>query len=213
MYFIPEDLIKLGVALLVGGLIGAERERHKKAVGLRTLILISMGSAIFTILSIRIGSKFGWEVSRIAANIVSGIGFLGAGVILEERGRVTGLTTAATTWLVAALGMAAGAGEYVLSGLAAVLAVIVLYPLAKFEELLEINTEERIYEITTDISWEKFKALKTNFKEHGMVINRYKQEKREKDMVCTFEVMGTTKKHDKLVQKLLTDKDIKELWF
>jgi putative Mg2+ transporter-C (MgtC) family protein len=213
MYFIPEDLIKLGVALLVGGLIGAERERHKKAVGLRTLILISMGSAIFTIMSIRVGAIFGGDHARIAANIVSGIGFLGAGVILEERGRVVGLTTAATTWLVAALGMAAGAGEYILSGVAAVLAVLVLYPLARFEELLEISTEERIYEITSEISWEKFKELKAIFKEHGMIIHRYKQEKREKDMVCTFEVMGTTKKHDKLVQKLLADKDIKELWF
>ncbi|MBM3137383.1 MAG: MgtC/SapB family protein [Chloroflexi bacterium] len=213
MYFIPEDLIKLGVALLVGALIGAERERHRKAVGLRTLILISMGSAIFTILSIRIGSKFGWEVTRIASNIVVGIGFLGAGVILEERGRVTGLTTAATTWLVAALGMAAGAGEYVLAGIATVITILVLYPLAKIEEFLEINTEERVYEITTGISWEKFKELKSIFKDHEMVIYRNKQEKREKDMVCTFEVMGPTKKHDKLVQKLLSDKDIKELWF
>jgi len=213
MYFIPEDLIKLGVALLVGALIGAERERHRKAVGLRTLILISMGSAIFTILSIRIGSKFGWEVTRIASNIVVGIGFLGAGVILEERGRVTGLTTAATTWLVAALGMAAGAGEYVLAGIASVITILVLYPMAKIEEYLEISTEERFYEITTNISWEKFKDLKAIFKDHDMSIIRYKQEKRDKDMVCTFEVMGTTKKHDKLVQKLLTDKDIKELWF
>lgn len=213
MYFIPEDLIKLGVALLVGALIGAERERHRKAVGLRTLILISMGSAIFTILSIRIGSKFGWEVTRIASNIVVGIGFLGAGVILEERGRVTGLTTAATTWLVAALGMAAGAGEYVLAGIASVITILVLYPMAKIEEYLEISTEERFYEITTNISWEKFKDLKAIFKDHDMSIIRYKQEKRDKDMVCTFEVMGTTKKHDKLVQKLLSDKDIKELWF
>lgn len=213
MYFIPEDLIKLGVALLVGGLIGAERERHKKAVGLRTLILISMGSAIFTIMSIRVGAVFGGDHARIAANIVSGIGFLGAGVILEERGRVTGLTTAATTWLVAALGMAAGAGEYVLAGIATVITILVLYPMAKIEEFLEINTEERFYVITTDISWEKFKELKAIFKDNGMVINRYKQEKREKDMVCTFEVMGTTKKHDKIVQKLLSDKGIKELWF
>lgn len=213
MYFIPEDLIKLGVALLVGGIIGAERERHKKAVGLRTLILISMGSAIFTIMSIRVGAVFGGDHARIAANIVSGIGFLGAGVILEERGRVTGLTTAATTWLVAALGMAAGAGEYVLAGIATVITILVLYPMAKIEEFLEINTEERFYVITTDISWEKFKELKAIFKDNGMVINRYKQEKREKDMVCTFEVMGTTKKHDKIVQKLLSDKGIKELWF
>jgi putative Mg2+ transporter-C (MgtC) family protein len=213
MYFIPEDLIKLGVALLVGALVGAERERHRKVAGLRTLILIALGSAIFTIISIRLGAIYGSDHSRIAANIVSGIGFLGAGVILEERGRVTGLTTAATTWLVAALGMAAGAGEFVLSGVAAVLAVIILYPLSKVEEFLEINTEARIYEITTAINWEKFKELKSVFKDQGMIIERYKQVKREKDMVCTFEVMGTIKKHDKIVQKLLSDKDIKALWY
>lgn len=210
---ITEDLIKLGVALVVGGIIGAERERHKKAVGLRTLILISMGSALFTILSTRIAGPYGSDVARIAASIVSGIGFLGAGVILEERGRVTGLTTAATTWLVAALGMAAGAGEYLLSAVAAVLAVLVLYPMSKIEEFLEINTEERIYEITAEISWDKFKELKSIFKDHNMVINRYKQEKHDNNMVCTFEVMGTTKKHDKVVQKLLSDKEIKEVWF
>jgi len=213
MYLIPEDLIKLGVALLVGGIIGAERERHKKAVGLRTLILISVGSALFTIISIRLGTSVGGDTTRIAANIVSGIGFLGAGVILEERGRVTGLTTAATTWLVAALGMASGAGEYVLAGISAVLAVLVLIPLTKLENLLEIATEERTYEITAELSWERFKQIKGIFKDHDMKINRYKQEKRGKDMVCTFEVMGTTKKHDKIVQKLLTDKEIKEVWF
>ena len=213
MEFVPEDFLKLGVALLVGGIIGAEREHHKKAVGLRTLILISVGSALFTIMSQRIGSASGGDGSRIAANIVSGIGFLGAGVILEERGRVTGLTTAATTWLVAALGMAAGAGEYLLSGIAAALAFIVLLPLTKLESILEISTEERLYQITTEINWDKYKQLKNNFKEQGMTINHTKQEKREKDMVCTFEVMGTGKKHDKIVQKLMNDKEIKEVLF
>jgi putative Mg2+ transporter-C (MgtC) family protein len=209
----PEDFIKLGVALLVGGIIGAEREHHKKAVGLRTLILISVGSALFTIMSQRIGAASGGDGSRIAANIVSGIGFLGAGVILEERGRVTGLTTAATTWLVAALGMAAGAGEYLLSGVAAALAFIVLLPLTKLENVLEVSTEERVYQITAEINWEKYKQLKSIFKEQGMTIYRTKQEKREKDMVCTFEVLGTGKKHDKIVQKLMNDKEIKEVWF
>jgi len=210
---ILHDLIKIGVALLVGGIIGAERERHKKAVGLRTLILISVGSAIFTILSIRIGTKFGGEPPRIAASIVSGIGFLGAGVILEERGRIKGLTTAATTWLVAALGMAAGAGEYVLAGISTLVAVLVLMPLSRIEDFLEISNEQRTYEITTDVSWDKYKQLRDMFREHKMVINRYKQEKREKEMVVTFEVMGTMKKHDKIVQKLLSDKEIKEVWF
>jgi putative Mg2+ transporter-C (MgtC) family protein len=213
MYFIPEDLLKLGVALLVGGIIGAEREHHKKAVGLRTLILISVGSALFTILSQRIGALTNSDGARIASNIVVGIGFLGAGVILEERGRVIGLTTAATTWLVAGLGMAAGAGEYILSGITAILAFIVLLPLTKLESMLEISTEERTYQITTEINWEKYKKLKLIFKDQKMIVYRTKQEKREKDLVCTFEVLGTGKQHDKVVQKLIGDKEIKEVLF
>lgn len=213
MVFNPEDLYRLAMALLVGGIIGAERERHKKAVGLRTLILISMGSALFTILSFRIGLYSSSEPARIAASIVSGIGFLGAGVILEERGRVTGLTTAATIWLTAALGMAAGAGEYILSAGATLLALIVLILFTRFEEYLEISSETRTYQITTKISWDKYKELKSLFKENKLLIQNYKQEKKEDEMLCTFEVYGTTKRHDKLVQKLLADKQIKEVWF
>ena len=214
MYIDPNDLLKLGVALVVGGIVGAERERHKKAVGLRTLILISMGSALFTIISLKLGkNNFGTDSSRIASTIVSGIGFLGAGVILEDRGRVTGLTTAATIWLVAALGMAAGAGEYLLSGAATILAIVVLMPLSRIEEFLEIANEHRTYEITAPVNWEKFKDLKDLFKEHKIIVQNYKQERRGSDMVCTFEVLGPIKKHDKVVQKLLSDKEIKEVWF
>lgn len=208
-----EDLLKLLAALILGGIVGAERERHKKAVGLRTLILISVGSALFTILSIRIVGPSGQDPGRIAANVVSGIGFLGAGVILEERGRVVGLTTAATIWVAAAMGMAAGAGEYYLAGIAALLVMIVLMLFTRLEDYLEISSEERTYEITTEISWDKYKELKSLFKDHNLNINSIKQEKKGEDMVCTFEVYGTTKKHDKVVQKLLSDKEIKEVWF
>lgn len=214
MVFNPDDFYRLAVALLVGSIIGAERERLKKAVGLRTLILISLGSALFTILSYRIGIyNNSNEPGRIAANIVSGIGFLGAGVILEERGRVTGLTTASTIWLTAALGMAAGAGEYILSIGAALMSIIVLLLFTRFEEYLEISSETRTYQITTKVSWDKYKELKSLFKEYHLPIQNYKQEKHEDDMVCTFEVYGSAKRHDKLVQKLLGDKQIKELWF
>jgi len=213
MEFYMKDLVKLGVAMLVGGIIGAEREHYKKAVGLRTLILISVGSALFTILSIRLGAAYDKEPTRIAANVVSGIGFLGAGVILEEHGRVTGLTTAATIWLAAALGMAAGAGEYLLAGITAIVAMVVLLLFTRIENLLEVSTEERTYEISTKVSWEKYKGLKGLFKDHGLAIDYYKQEKREKDMLCTFVVIGATKKHDKVVQKLLSDPEIKEVWF
>lgn len=210
---ILDDLIKLLVALVLGGIVGAERERHKKAVGLRTLILISVGSALFTIISTHMVGPDGENPGRIAANIVSGIGFLGAGVILEERGRVVGLTTAATIWIAAALGMAAGAGEYVLASMTAAVVIIVLLLFTRLEDFLEISSEDRTYEITTKISWDKYKELKSLFKEHNLTINSYKQEKKGTYMVCTFEVMGPTKKHDKVVQKLLSDKDIKEVWF
>ena len=92
MEFQYQDLIKLCVSLLLGGIIGAERERYKKDAGLRTTILISIGSTLFTILSERVGGGAGinFDTSRIAANVVSGIGFLGAGVILQEHGRVKG---------------------------------------------------------------------------------------------------------------------------
>ncbi len=213
MIFSPEYLIRIIVALVLGGIIGAERERHKKAVGLRTIILISVGSALFTILSIYIVGPDGENPGRIAANIVSGIGFLGAGVILEERGQVVGLTTAATIWVAAAVGMAAGSGQYILAGITVFVVMIVLMLFTRIEDYLEISKEERSYEITAKISWDKFKELKALFKEYNLEINNYKQEKKEGEMVCTFNVSGSTKKHDKVVQKLISDKEIKQVWF
>jgi putative Mg2+ transporter-C (MgtC) family protein len=213
MDFSPEYLIRIIAALILGGIIGAERERHKKAVGLRTLILISVGSALFTILSLQMVGPDGENPGRVAANIVSGIGFLGAGVILEERGQVVGLTTAATIWVAAAVGMAAGAGQYILAGITVFIVMVVLLLFTRIEDYLEISSEERTYEITAKTSWDKFKELKSLFKDYGLLINSYKQEKKGSEMVCTFEVRGPNKKHDKVVQKLISDKDIKEVWF
>jgi putative Mg2+ transporter-C (MgtC) family protein len=208
MRFEIEYVYRLLTALVLGGIIGAERERLKKAVGLRTLILISVGSALFTILSLEMVGPDGSNPGRVAAQVVSGIGFLGAGVILEERGRVVGLTTAATIWIVAA-----GVGEYVLAAGTALIVMIVLLLFTRLEDRLEISSEERTYEITAKISWDKYKEIKNLFKEHGLVINHTKQEKKGDKMVCTFEILGSTKKHDKVVQKLLSDKEILEVWF
>ncbi|NMB62766.1 MAG: MgtC/SapB family protein [Chloroflexi bacterium] len=211
-----DDLIKMGVSLLLGGIIGAERERYKKDAGLRTTILISMGSTLFTILSTRVGLGVSGtlDITRIAASIVSGVGFLGAGVILQEHGRVKGLTTAATIWISAAIGMACGAGEFILGTISSLLTVVVLMGFTKIEDILEISIEERTYEITSRISWEKYKEIKSLFKSHGLVINKSKQEKKAGgDMVLTLEVSGQPKKHDKVVQKILSDKEIKEYWF
>jgi putative Mg2+ transporter-C (MgtC) family protein len=216
MEFQYYDLIKMCVSLLLGGIIGAERERYKKDAGLRTTILISIGSTLFTILSERVGGGAGdnFDTSRIAANIVSGIGFLGAGVILQEHGRVKGLTTAATIWISAAIGMACGAGEFILASITAILTMIVLVAFTKIEDKLEVSIEERTYEITSKISWEKYKEIKNLFKSYGLIITKSKQEKKAGgDMVLTLEVSGPSKKHDKAVQKILSDKEIKEYWF
>ena len=122
-----EIVLRLLLASLLGAIIGFQRERAKKPAGLRTHILISLGSALFTIVSIY-GFPGTADVSRVAAGVVTGIGFIGAGVIFRGmRGEhVVGLTTAASVWVAAAVGLAAGAGMYIVATATTVLALLVL---------------------------------------------------------------------------------------
>ncbi|MFC1555988.1 MgtC/SapB family protein [candidate division KSB1 bacterium] len=131
-----ELIIRLFSAVVVGGLIGFEREIRHKSAGFRTNILICLGSALFTLISIKVTSDYTTTVAdpgRIAAQIVTGIGFLGAGAIMHSRGSVTGLTTAATIWVTAALGMAIGMGYYHVALITAVVAITVLQALVPIE--------------------------------------------------------------------------------
>jgi putative Mg2+ transporter-C (MgtC) family protein len=105
---------RMFLAAALGAVIGLERELRQKEAGLRTNILITMGAALFTIMSIEISGPNG-DAGRIAAQIVTGIGFLGGGAILHTKGSIQGLTTAATIWMNAAIGVAAGAGRYTLA--------------------------------------------------------------------------------------------------
>ena len=104
------EILLVLAAVVSGAIIGSERERHEKPAGLRTLMLVCLGSAIFTMVSYAFTTTTG-DSGRVAAQIVTGIGFLGAGVILHDRGNVSGVTTAATIWATAAVGIAAGAGH------------------------------------------------------------------------------------------------------
>ena len=140
-----ETLLRLVTAVFLGAVVGMERELHGKQAGLRTHTLICLGAALLTVMSIRIPAPYAeayrvGDVSRIASNIATGVGFLGAGVILHTRGHIKGLTTAATIWVVAAIGVAAGAGEYVPALGTAVLVLVVLVPL----RWLERRAESRI---------------------------------------------------------------------
>lgn len=126
----PIDLmLRLLLAAGLGAAIGIERELRHKPAGLRTNILIAVGAALFTTVSIRLGATSGTP-DRIAAQIVTGIGFLGAGALLRGEHSVHGMTTAATIWINAAVGMAAGAGEYATASVATAitLAVLTLLP-------------------------------------------------------------------------------------
>jgi len=126
------ELISLLHALAIGSLLGLEREYRQKPAGFRTIALITIASALFTILSIRLGGTM--SPDRVAANILTGIGFIGAGIIFREKGSIRGLTTAATVWAAASLGMACGIGSY---SLAWATLGIVLVVLEVFENVQE----------------------------------------------------------------------------
>ena len=117
---------RLAAGLVLGAVIGLERELHRQPAGFRTHSLVALGAALFTIVSAYGFAGDGVDPTRIAAQIVSGIGFIGAGTILQHRGNIRGLTTAASLWSVAAIGMAAGAGLLVMAVIGTVLILVVL---------------------------------------------------------------------------------------
>jgi putative Mg2+ transporter-C (MgtC) family protein len=130
-------LVRCGAAALCGAIIGIERELKGKPAGFRTNILICLGSAMYMAVGLLLSNEAGENSSdpaRIAAQVVTGIGFLGAGCIIQERGRVTGLTSAATIWVVAAIGIVSGAGFPILAGVASVMVLITLAALGVVEK-------------------------------------------------------------------------------
>jgi putative Mg2+ transporter-C (MgtC) family protein len=131
-----QQLISMLAAIVLGALIGLERELSNKPLGLRTNILICLGACIFTIASIELGLRFEGSADRIAAQVVGGVGFLGAGAIIRDRGTVQGATTAATIWLVASLGVACGAGFFLIATIGTVLTLFVLFGLHPVERRL-----------------------------------------------------------------------------
>jgi putative Mg2+ transporter-C (MgtC) family protein len=152
-----EMVLRLVIALVLGSLIGMERETHGRPAGLRTHVLVCMGSTLFTMASFIIGEPMRAEglaidPGRIAAQIVTGIGFLGAGTIIHQGSIVRGLTTAASIWVVAAIGLAVGIGTPTMIGLATVASVLVfgtLYLMGRLDRFLLATNDERRLSITT----------------------------------------------------------------
>jgi putative Mg2+ transporter-C (MgtC) family protein len=203
---IEEDVLKILLSVLAGGLIGAEREYRDKAAGFRTLIFICMGATLFTILSIRMGE--GIDPARIAAAIVSGVGFLGAGVILRHRGQILGLTTASTIWLAAAVGMGIGGGYYLQTGAAVLTVMIVLWFFPFIEWLIDNLAHTVRYKVTSAINPEKPEQLLTLAKELRLRVKNFKKTKSGDTMTLQWEARGSPKKHNKLVEVLFADPEI-----
>jgi len=140
---------RLLLAALLGGLVGFERSLRHKPAGLRTMILIALGSALYTIISYQAVAPFGGDWTRIAAQIIPGIGFIGAGVVIREAGSVTGITSAATIFMIASVGMAAGAGLPVTAVFTTLLLLGALVVLGVFEDRFGLRTRGLTFSLVT----------------------------------------------------------------
>lgn len=190
------------MACAMGAAVGWEREWRHKPSGLRTNILICMGAALFTILSVVLAGDASPNKGQVASNIVQGIGFLGAGLILHSRARVLGLTSAATVWVVAAIGMACGAGLY----LQAAIATVIVYTALRFIGLLESRASWKrfpmLYEVRgTDENQMFAEILAVLDREHLRlkIVDRDSLGTQER---VTFTISASSVRHKELLAKL-----------
>ena len=203
---------RLVLAGFLGGCIGLERELKAKPAGLRTTLLICMGAAMFTQLSVQMallatggGDALRADPARLAAQIIPGIGFIGAGAILHGKGRVTGLTTAATLWVVTAIGIAVGAGAYVQAIGTTVMVLGTLLLLARLERMINDRVGHRRYTAAVDPSTEAFDRLLERFKHGKLDVKVEKVVKAGGHVEVTFRVMGAMDDHDLLMKHMIHD--------
>lgn len=205
------DYQRLALSLIIGALIGAEREYRSKSAGLRTMILVCVGSCLFTILSLRIGIHS--SADRIASNIITGIGFLGAGVIFKETNRVSGITTATTIWMSAALGMAAGSGYFQIAWITTGIILIVLIGLAYVQRWIENANQIRDYKIVCMYNRKTLERYEALFNENHLKAIRGKHTKEANKITGNWLVQGSGKNHEKVIEVLLKDDSILEFDF
>ena len=182
-----EDMIAMVVSIICGGAIGFEREYKNKSAGFRTIILISLGSTIFTIVSQHgIGAD-----DRISANIITGIGFIGAGVIFKDKVSVRGLTTAAVIWTSAAIGMTTGIGYHALALTLTVITLCVLLMVTKVESMIAKLQKQKLIGVTfRDPDFSQLELLETTLKGSGLSVERLEVGKDNNKLTVVFKVSG-----------------------
>jgi len=204
-----ELMLQVGLATLLGGAIGLERELGGKPAGLRTNILICIGSVLYTHLSIAMLSAIagaggtGTDPTRVAGQIVTGVGFIGAGTILHARGAVVGLTSAATIWVVAAIGVALGSGHY-LEGIATTVVVLgVLAGLGRVEKLVERQSTRSTISIHARPGPTVLEDLESLVRRAGLEVNAVSSRQENVDLVIDFDLRGSKRLHDQVMITLL----------
>jgi putative Mg2+ transporter-C (MgtC) family protein len=195
-------LLRLGLAVLCGGAIGMEREVSGKPAGLRTNILICVGATLFTVLSLRLAGARG-DPARVAAQILPGVGFIGAGTILHARGAVTGLTSAATIWVVAAIGMALGAGAYTEALGTALLVMLVLAGLGYLETHVARRATHSRLQIHAKPETSVLDELESVVRRTGLDLTRVESRRENVDLVIELEVRGPKRLHEQAMLAIL----------
>lgn len=205
IYF--EEAAQVSIAFVIGAVLGLEREFRSKPAGFRTMILICVGSCLYTILSKEAGSE---STDRIASNIVTGIGFIGAGVIFKEGITVNGLTTAALIWTTAALGMAIGYHNYPLAIVVSIIVVIALFVLEPVQRFINRFHKVKDYKIRTIELGNNFKnELEAFFRSHDLTFRCMKFVKDNNDAVYLYRISSPDRNYDLVNQFLLNHKEVK----
>ena len=201
-------MLRLVAAIAAGAVVGFERELHDKPAGLRTNILICFGAALFTIMSLAMVGEQYSDRTRIAAGVVTGVGFLGAGTIVHFKGTVLGLTTAATIWAVASVGVAFGAGEYLIGATATVLIAGVLLGLAHAEGWIASWRITTRFKIKLDASLKSADVVRRIVDEAGLHIHSWMITKVEEGLTLRISVMGPAAKIERLQADLVANEHV-----
>jgi putative Mg2+ transporter-C (MgtC) family protein len=198
-----EDLIKIGLSVLCGGLLGIERQYKNKTAGFRTIILICLGSTLFTLVAYRAGAG-------VNINIVTGIGFIGAGVIFKDNISVNGLTTAAVIWISAAIGIAIGTNNYMLGIISSVLTILVLWLFHYLENYIDKIHHDRLYVLAfSSTDFDDLVAIEDTIKMHHLRSIRIQINKKDGFLQAIIKVSGHRKHIAKLDRELLLLPQIK----
>src|SRR6266513_1362480 len=197
----PSIPVKLLLAAILGGIIGIERQIRDKPAGLRTNILICVGSTLFMSISTKVAQVLGGDPTRIAAQIISGIGFLGAGAVLHSHGFVLGLTTAATIWVVAGVGMALGSGMYLVAVFATAMSLVTLYFLSFVEDRIQGRRSYSYALVVTDLN-QALASINTVLQECSVSAASFNFRKKAGHYRVWFTLLIPRETNSKIIQRL-----------